>query len=369
MTPQKIIAINPGSTSTKIGVFEDDKVIFMKNITHDAQELKEFAEIKDQLAYRKATIINSLLAENISLADTAAFAGRGGGLVPLSGGIYRVNDILLDHARRCLTAKHPATLGSQIARSFAEEFGGIALVVNPPDVDEFMEKARITGIKGVYRESRCHALNQKEVGLRYAKKINKKYEDLNLVIAHIGGGISVTAHDQGRMVDSNDIVNGDGPFAPTRSGAMPANSLIDMCFSGQYTEKEIREKIVKVGGLVSHLGTSEVLEVLTMIEEGNAYAQLVLDAMIYQIAKFIGAMAVSLKGQVDAIILTGGISRSEWITQEIKNMVGFIAPVEVIAGEFEMEALASGALRILRGLEEAKTYTGIPVWSGEVYAH
>lgn len=367
MSVNKIIAINPGSTSTKIGVFEDEKVIFMKNITHNAEELKQFAEIKDQMDYRKTAIIDSLKDENIELDNTAAFVGRGGGLVPLSGGIYSINDILLDHARKCLTAKHPATLGSQISKSFAEEFGGIALVVNPPDVDEFMEKARITGIKGIYRESRIHALNQKEVGLRYALKVNKKYEELNLIIAHIGGGVSVTAHKQGKMVDSNDIVNGDGPFAPTRSGAIPANRIIDMCFSGNYNEKEMREKIVKSGGLVSHLNTSEVLDVLNMIEKGNSYAKLVLDTMSYQIGKFIGAMAATLEGKVDAIILTGGISRSELITGDIRKMVEFIAPVEVNAGEFEMEALASGALRVLKGEEVPKEYTGIPVWSGSIY--
>lgn len=367
MGHHKIIAINPGSTSTKLCVFEDEKAVFMKNISHDAQELQQFDEIKDQLEYRKSAIVKSLQAENIGLENTDAFVGRGGGLVPLSGGIYSVNDILLDHARKCLTAKHPATLGSQIARSFSEEFGGICLVVNPPDVDEFMEKARITGLKGIYRESRCHALNQKEVGLRYARKVNRKYDELNLIIAHIGGGVSVTAHQKGKMIDSNDIVNGDGPFAPTRAGSIPASSVVDMCFSGMYSEKEIREKIVKTGGLVSHLNTSEVLDVLAMIEDGHAYAKLVLDAMSYQIGKFIGAMAVALEGKVDAIILTGGISRSELITGDIKKMVDFIAPVEVNAGEFEMEALASGALRILRGEEKPKEYTGIPVWSGEVY--
>lgn len=360
----KLFAINPGSTSTKIALFENDKLLFSSNVSHEASKLKEFPEISDQFSYRKETILSELSKKNINLTGIDAFIGRGGGLVSLTGGTYEINEALLNHARIGFTVKHPAILGSQLAYDFAGTYGGRAFVVNPPDVDEFQPVARVTGLSEVFRESRIHALNQKEIGIRYAAKTGKTYEDVNLVIAHIGGGVSVTAHRKGLMVDSNDIVNGDGPMAPTRAGSIPANALIKMCYSGNYTEKEMYNRITKSGGLVDHLGTADVPEILKRIEQNDSYAKLIYDAMIYQIAKNIGAYATVLKGEVDAIILTGGIANDVCLVSRITEMVNYIAPVKVMAGEFEMEALASGAYRVLIGNEEPKTYTGTPVWSG-----
>ena len=360
----KIFAINPGSTSTKIAMFEGEKEIFSKNVSHDANKLKEFKEISDQFDYRKETILKELEEAGISLEGVDAFSARGGGLVNVEGGVYRVGETLLHHATIGFTVKHPAMLGAQLANAFSKEYGGQAFVVNPPDVDEFQDVARVTGLKGVYRESRIHALNQKEIGIRYAAAKGVKYEDLNLIICHIGGGISVTAHQKGRMIDSNDIANGDGPMAPTRCGQLPVKNVIQMCFSGKYTAQEMRNKTTKTGGLVDHLGTSDAREVRAMMEEGNAYAKLIYDSMIYQIGKTAGSMAAVLHGMVDGIIFTGGISHDAYLVEKLTEMIGFIAPITVMAGEFEMEALAAGALRVLTGQEEAKEYTGVPVWKG-----
>ncbi|RHQ18864.1 butyrate kinase [Lachnospiraceae bacterium AM48-27BH] len=364
MKSYKVFAINPGSTSTKIAMFEGDKEVFSKNVSHDAEKLKEFKEISDQFDYRKETILKELAEAGQTLEGVDAFSARGGGLVNVEGGVYKVGEKLLEHARVGYTVKHPATLGAQLADAFAKEYGGVAFVVNPPDVDEFTDVARVTGLKGIYRESRIHALNQKEIGIRYAAKLGKKYEDLNLIICHIGGGISVTAHNHGKMVDSNDIANGDGPMAPTRCGQLPVKDVVTMCFSGKYTEKEMREKITKTGGLVDHLGTSDAREVTEMIKNGNQYAKLIYDAMIYEIGKTAGSMAAVLCGKVDGIIFTGGISHDKYVVEKLTEMLSFIAPITVMAGEFEMEALAAGAIRVLSGKEEAKTYTGIPVWNG-----
>lgn len=362
MKPLKLFAINPGSTSTKIALFHDDICIFSKNVSHDQAVLAQFKEIKDQLGYRKETIINEVNNAGLSFEGVDAFVGRGGGLMPLDGGTYAINDIMIEHAKLCIPGPHPATLGCQLAKQFAQQYDSDCFVVNPPDVDELQEKARLTGLKGIYRESRIHALNQKEIGLRYAASIGKAYEDINLIIAHIGGGISITAHKKGRMIDSNDILNGDGPMAPTRCGSIPAKKIVQMCFSGNYTEREMKDKMTKNGGLVDHLATSDVKEAIERMNQGDAYAKAVIETMLYQIAKEIGAMAVALKGDVEQIILTGGISHSDYVAATIKEQTEFIAPITVMAGEFEMEALAAGARRVLTQQETAKTYTGKPVW-------
>lgn len=364
MKEHRIFTINPGSTSTKIALFEGENMVFSRNVTHEAEKLKEFKEIIDQFDYRKKTIRDELKNENISLDGVDAFSARGGGLVNIEGGVYEINEELLAHAKAGFTVKHPAMLGAPLAEDFAREYGKRAFVVNPPDVDEFSEVARVTGLKGIYRESRIHALNQKEIGIRYAQKIGMKYEDLNLIICHIGGGVSVTAHRKGLMVDSNDIANGDGPMAPTRCGQLPVRDVVSMCYSGKYTEKEIKDKITKSGGFVDHLNTSDAREVGKMIEEGNAYAKLIYDGMIYQIGKTAGSMAAVLHGRVDAVILTGGIAYDNYVVLKLKEMIGFLAPIEVMAGEYEMQALAAGAIRVLTDREAAKVYTGKPVWNG-----
>lgn len=364
MKTYKVFAINPGSTSTKIALFEGDNALFSKNVSHDAEKLKEFKEISDQFEYRKETIIKELKQAGVSLEGVDAFSARGGGLVNIEGGVYEIGEELLKHARIGFTVKHPATLGAQLADSFAKEHGGASFVVNPPDVDEFIDEARVTGLKGIYRESRIHALNQKEIGIRYASEVGKKYENINLIICHIGGGVSVTAHQKGKMIDSNDIANGDGPMAPTRCGQLPVKDVIKLCFSGKYTERDLYDKMTKTGGFVDHFGTSDAREVEQMMKEGNAYAKLIYDSMIYEIGKTVGSMAAVLHGQVNQIILTGGISHDKYVVSKLCEMIGFIAPIKVMAGEFEMEALAAGAIRVLKGEEQVKHYTGSPIWDG-----
>jgi butyrate kinase len=360
----RILTINPGSTSTKVALFEGQNKLFSKNIEHDLSRLSHFSEISEQFDYRKQMILETVEENNIDFETIDAFSGRGGGLVSLEGGTYEVNPMMLKHARIGLTVKHPATLGCQIAHYFAEKYNKKAFVVNPPDVDEFQDVARLTGLKGVYRESRTHALNQKEVAIRYAKSIEKKYEELNLIIAHIGGGISITAHQKGRMIDSNDIVSGDGPMAPTRCGSIPVKNIVEMSYSGKYSEREMLDKITKSGGISDHLGTADIKSVIHKIERGDAYAKLVFEGMLYQIVKEIGAYAAVLKGEVDAIILTGGIAQSAYVVNTIKSHVQYIGQVIQMAGEFEMEALAAGAIRVLAGEEKAKIYTGEPIWNG-----
>ena len=360
----RIFVMTLGSTSTKVAGFENENMLFSTNVTHEAAKLKEFKEIADQLPYRKETILNELARQNYSLQGADAFVSAGGGLVGLVGGTYQVNDILLEHSRVGFTIKHPNTIGNVLAYEFSREFGGQAFVVNPPDVDEMEVPARITGWRNVYRENRGHPLNQKEVAQRYAQQIGKRYEEINLVVCHMGGGLSIGAHRKGRMIDTSDAVQGDGPMAPTRCGAMPVASVIRKCYSGEYTEREMLDRMSKNGGLVDHLGTSDLREVTKRIEQGDRHAGIIYDAMIYQIGKYIGAYAAVLHGKVDGIILTGGIAKDNYLVEKVTEMIGFIAPVKVYPGELEMEAMACGALRVLTGEEKPKIYTGIPVWSG-----
>ncbi len=361
--PMKILAVNPGSTTTKIAVFEDEEKVFSEDVVHDAKTLEGFHGIMDQLDYRRDMIVEKLKAAGYGIADFDAFSGRGGSVNPCGGGTYRVTEKVVSDASS--NAFHPATLGSVIVNEFAKMTGKPAFMVNPPDVDEFQPVARITGVKDVYRESRFHALSHKEVGKRAAKELGKTYETVNLIVAHIGGGVSVAAHKKGKVVDANDALNGDGPMAPTRSGMLSPGAVADMCFSGKYTQKDMKDLLRKNGGFVSHFGTSDAREVLAMAKAGNAKALLVFNALIYGIAKYIGSFAAVLHGEVDAIVLTGGIARSEELVGGLKKMVGFIADFIVYPGEFEMEALAHGAYRVLTGTEEPVVYTGEPLWTGE----
>lgn len=363
MKQYKIFVINPGSTSTKIALFEGGSNVFSSNIKHDASKLGEFKEISDQLPYRKEMILDALKENNISLEGVDAFVGRGGGLFPLLGGTYEIDDLILDHARTGANGiNHPAQLGSQLAEELRKEYGGKGFVVNPPDVDEYEDIARVTGIKGILRTSHIHALNHKETAIRHANSIGRRYEDCNFIVCHIGGGISVAAHKKGRMIDGNDIVEGEGPMTPTRAGAVPAVPLVRMCFSGKYTEKELLSKFTNKGGMIDHLGTSDALEISKKAEEGSRYEKLLWDAMIYQITKAIGSMATVLKGDVDGILLGGGMVYNKDLVDEITEACSFIAPINAYPGEFEMEAMAAGAIRVLEGKEEVKKYTGIPIW-------
>ena len=284
----KILAINPGSTSTKIALFEGDQEIFKKNVVHEAVDLAKYATVADQLDYRVNTILSVCSEQGVDLASCDAFVGRGGGLNSCPGGTYEVNETMLAHAKRG-GGNHPASLGCQIAQKFASQYGKRAFIVNAPDTDEFQDVARVTGLHDVFRTVSIHALNQKETAIRVAKDLGKTYETANFIVCHIGGGVSITAHCQGKMIDSNGIINGEGPMAPTRSGALPAVDLMDLCYSGKWTRDEMYKRITKSGGFVDHLGTSDAIEVNEMIAKGDKYAKLIYDAFQYQIAKEIGA--------------------------------------------------------------------------------
>jgi len=364
MKAYKIFAVNPGSTSTKIAMYEGEKQIFKKSVSHDAAFLRSLGGIADQLPYRRRVILEAVNREGLSLENMDAFSGRGGGLPPMRAGVYAVNKKMCEDARAGRGVMHPGLLGPLLAKEFADIYGGIAVVVNPPGTDELCDYARVTGFSDVFRISRVHALNQKEICIRYAGSVGKRYEDMNLVTAHLGGGISVTAHEKGHMIDTVDITNGDGHMAPTRSGFIPATSLIDMCFSGKYTQQELRARVTQSGGWVDHLGSSDAQEIEERIASGDRYAALIYEATQYQIAKSIGAYAAVLSGKVDAVILTGGIANSEKFTDGIIRRIAYIAPVKVMPGEFETEALAAGAARALDGDEQVLEYTGEPVWNG-----
>ena len=359
----KIFALNPGSTSTKLAMFEDDRLIFSAKAVHGADDLKQYPTVADQFPYRRRVILEAVEREGYTLEGVDCFVARCSGLYPCNGGIYTVTDKLIEICFSGYTV-HPAILGGKLARSFADEFGGEALILNPPDTDEFQDVARVTGLHDVYRTSNVHMLNQKETAIRAAAELGREYEDCNFIVCHIGGGVSVTAHRKGRAVDSNSIIMGEGPMTPTRAGALPAVPFMDLCYSGKWTRDEMYARLNHRGGFVDLLGTSEATEVRAMIEAGNEYAKLVYDAFIYQIGKEIGAMAAVLHFDVDAILLGGGIVHDRRVVDGITEMCGRIAPIRAYPGEFEMEALASGALRALRGEEKVQVYDGVPVFGG-----
>lgn len=360
----KIFTLSPGSTSTKLAVFDGEQRLFKANVQHDPEKLKTFARVSEQKPYRVETILHELSANKIDIKDMDAFAAYSGGLVSTPGGIFPVNEKILEDCTSGRLMEHPAILGAQIIDAFAKETNKPAYLVNPPDVDEFEDVARLTGMKGVYRESHVHVLNQKEVAMRAAKELKKKYEECNFIVCHVGGGLSITAQKQGKIVDGNDVLNGDGPMAPNRSGNVPLMPVIKMCYSGNYTLKEMQAKVSKTGGLVALVGTDNMLEIKDRIAKGDKWAALVYENFAYQLGKYIGSYACVLEGQVDAIVMTGGVSNDETFIENVKKYAGWIAPLIVYGGDFEMEALASGAIRALTGEEAVKEYTGIPVWSG-----
>ena len=360
----RILSINPGSTSTKVGVFEDGRELFSATVAHDAAVLSRFPTISDQLPYRKETLLRVLSDAGIDVGGMDAFVGRGGGLLPVEGGVYQINEILLDHATRGANGvQHPAQLGPQLAHGFARQYGKPCFVVNPPDTDELALRARITGVRGMYRTVHLHALNLKETAIRHSAAQGKRYEDCNYVVCHIGGGISVSAHEKGRMIDGNDIVGGEGPMAPTRCGALPVAGLIEYC--QHHDGRTAKALCTRTGGFMSHLGTADAKAVSSRADSGDAYARLIWDAMIYQIIKYIGAMAAALKGRVDGILLGGGMVHNRELVAAIEEACGWIAPLTAYPGEFELEAMAAGACRVLSGQEQAKEYTGQPVWTPE----
>ncbi len=356
MSEFKILAINPGSTSTKIGLFQGDKEIFKATTQHKKEDIAQFKTVADQRPYRAKLIMEALKENGIELKDINAFAARGGAFAPLEGGVYNVNDLMIDEATTMFRGVHPANLACTIAVELAKENGQPCYIVNGPTVDEFADIARLTGLKGVYRRFRGHALNQKEVAYRYAEKIGKNYEDLNLIVAHIGGGISIGAHLKGKIVDSSDASHGEGPMAPTRTGTVAVIEALDLLKKGE-DPAALRSKSSLTGGWIDHLDIDNGLDLAEEIKKGNKYAELVYQSTIYQISKWIGTMSIPLMGKVDAIVLTGGLSNDKRMVQEIAEYVKFLAPVEVMAGEFELEGLAAGVLRVLNNEETPKEYT------------
>jgi len=353
----KILAINPGSTSTKIAIYENGEKVVSKTLRHSTDELKHFNNIIDQFDFRTNIIRDFLKDSPHSIKDFDGIIGRGGLLRPIESGLYKVSDNMLEDLGSCRFGEHASNLGGLIADSLSKEAGCDAFIADPVVVDEMEDIARISGIPEIERISIFHALNQKAVAKRAARDLDTKYEECNFIVVHLGGGISVGAHKRGRVVDVNNALDGDGPFSPERSGDVPIGGLVKLCFSGKYTLAEIKKKIKGKGGLVAYLETNNAAEVQDAVFAGDKKATLIYDAMAYQIAKEIGALAAVLKGQVDAIILTGGIAYdSKLLVPWISKRVDFIAQVLVYPGEDEMEALHEACLEGLNNREIIRTY-------------
>jgi len=352
----RILVINPGSTSTKIAVFDNEKMIFEESLSHSAEDLAEFPKVIDQFNFRKKVILETLSKNEINITKLNAVVGRGGLLRPIPGGTYLVDENMLNDLRTARFGEHASNLGALIAYEIAKNLNISAFIVDPVVVDEMQPLARISGIPTVERKSIFHALNQKAVARRAAKDLNKKYDEVNFVVCHMGGGITVGAHRKGKVVDVNNGLYGEGPFSPERAGTIPIGDLIALSFSGKYFAGEILKMLVGQGGLVGYLGTNDARKVEEMINANNDYAKLIYDAMAYQIAKEIGAYSTVLQGEIDAIILTGGLAYSEMLTDKINSFISWIAPVKIYPGENELQALAEGALRVLFKEEEAKIY-------------
>lgn len=352
----KLLIINPGSTSTKIGVYEDEREILEETLRHSSYEIGKYPTIVDQLDFRKDVILKVLEEKNFDIKTLNAVVGRGGMLKPIPGGTYEVTDALVADLKKGVQGQHASNLGGILAKEIGNELNVPSFIVDPVVVDELEEVARISGVPELPRKSKFHALNQKAVAKRFGKESGKGYENLNLIVTHMGGGVSVGAHKQGKVVDVNNALDGDGPFSPERAGGVPVGDLVKMCFSGKYSEKEVYSKLVGKGGCVAYLNTNDFRDVLKLSEEGNKEAQLIYDAFIYQVAKEIGAMATVLEGNVDKIILTGGMAYSEKVVGDITKRVGWISEVKTYPGEDELLALAQGAIRVLDGEEKAKEY-------------
>ena len=352
----KSLIINPGSTSTKIGVFEDETLLFEETLRHTTEEIASYASIVDQKDFRKEIITNLLASKNFDMKSLNVVVGRGGMLKPIPGGTYAVTDDLLNDLKIGKQGQHASNLGGILAREIGDSLGIPSYIVDPVVVDELEPISRYSGVPELPRTSVFHALNQKAVAKRYAKEQGRAYDTMNLIVVHMGGGVSVGAHKEGRVIDIFNALDGDGAFSPERAGAVPSGALIKMCFSGQYTEKEVYKKIVGNGGFNAYLGTNDMRDVEKMANENNEKAIEVRDAFIMQVAKDIGSMATVLKGKAEAIIVTGGIAYDEAVVAGLKERCEWIAPFTVYPGEDELLALAQGALRVLNGEEKAMTY-------------
>jgi len=359
----RIFVINPGSTSTKLSLFENEKLVFEENVFHDSTVLRKIGDINAQLDYRME-VIEQILADNhIDLHGLDAVVGRGGACWPMESGIYQIDEKMVEDTRNHVAGLyHASMLGVQMAQRVHDKYGAQMFTVDPTVVDEYCDLARITGVKGVYRHPASHVLNTKEAARRYAASIGKKYEDLNLVVCHIDGGITISAHAHGRMIDGNNGGGGEGPFTPTRMGSMPITTLTtDM---KDVTNEQLRVLCSAGGGFSSWFNTSDSDAIHKKVEADDPQYTRIWQAMVYQITKWIGAMSVVLKGSVDGIVLTGGLMRFDDIAEQIKESCSWIAPIAVYPGEFEQEAMAFNALKVLRGELKAKTYLGHPVWQG-----
>jgi butyrate kinase len=353
----KILAINPGSTSTKIAVFEDEKNVFQVTLRHNEEELKPYANVAAQFAFRKEVILAELKKEKIDIQSINVVVGRGGLVKPVESGVYEVNEPMKTDLASAKYGEHASNLGALIADDIARALPAAkAYITDPVVVDELQDVARVSGLPIFARKSVFHALNQKAIARSHAAKVGKKYEEMNLIVAHLGGGVSVGAHRNGRVVEVNDAVGGEGPFSPERAGSVPIIDVVELCFSGKLQKDEVKKMLVGKGGLMAHLGTNEAQKAVAAAENGDKKAQLVIDAMSYQVGKSIGAAAAALHGEVDGILITGGIAYNIFVTNHIKSMVGFIAPVFVYPGEDEMAALAGNVKQALQGNLPMKLY-------------
>lgn len=357
MSADKVLAINPGSTSTKIAVFEGRSPVFIQTLTHSKEELEPFPFVTDQFSFRKNLILEQLNDADVPLSSIRIVMGRGGLLKPVESGVFAVNEKMVEDLKSCAYGEHASNLGGLIADDIARSLPDAkAYIANPVVVDELCDFARLSGHPLLPRRSIFHALNQKAVARDHAKQILKKYEDLNLIVVHLGGGITVGAHHKGRVVDVNQGLDGDGPYSPERSGTLPVGDLARLCFSGKYEMKQVMKMIKGEGGLVAYLGTNSAREVEKRAAEGDDYAKLIYDGMAYQVSKEVGAMAAVLNFEVDGILITGGIAHGKYFVNQIIEQCHRLAPIHVYPGEDEMKALAMNGLRVINGETIIKEY-------------
>ncbi|WP_437131538.1 butyrate kinase [Bacillus atrophaeus] len=353
---KRILILNPGSTSTKIGVFHNERCIFEVTLRHNAEELQRFHSIIDQYGFRKRHILESLHEQGINISKFDAVCARGGLLRPIEGGTYEVNDVMIEDLKSGYAGQHASNLGGIIAREIADGLNIPSYIVDPVVVDEMSALAKISGMPEIERKSIFHALNQKAVARQAAASLGKRYENMKMIVTHMGGGITVGVHDRGKVADVNNGLHGEGPFSPERAGTVPAGDLVDLCFSGKYTREDIMKKLVGTGGLLGYLDTTDAVKVENMIQSGDEKARLIYDAMAYQVAKEIGAASAVLKGEVEVIVLTGGLAYGKSFVSSIRSYIDWISDVLVYPGENELQSLAQGALRVLLGEEQSKRY-------------
>jgi len=354
---KKILIINPGSTSTKVALYETDRMVFNQSVGHSAEELKAFKTIWDQYDFRRAAILQVLEQHQVALTELDAIACRGGNCKAIPGGVYHINAAMVADQRSGVYGRHPANVVNLVAYDLGKELDLPVFTVDVPNTDEMSPLAQYTGIPSIRRRSSFHALNQKATAKKVSARLGKSYDETNLIVVHLGGGISVGAHQRGKIVDVNNALDGDGPFSPERAGAVPTSDLVKLCFSGQYTEDQVLRLLTGGGGLIAHLGTTSGIEIEQKIAEGNEKFAEVYDAMAYQVAKDVGACAAVLEGKVDAIALTGSLVHSKTLMHNLLKRISFIAPIELVPGENEMEALGEGVMRYFNGEEELAVYS------------